>query len=252
MTSQKITAIVLAKNEEDMIGDCLESLGFVDEIIVVDNNSTDATAAIARKKGARIITTASTDFSQLRELGLKKVTTGYVLYLDADERVTPALQDEIQKAVFSDSPISAYRIPRQNFYLGKHPWPVIEHHLRFFRRDGLKGWEGELHETAKIQGDTADFVSPMLHFTHRDFTSMVEKTNTWSEKEAELRLKAHHPKITWWRFPRVMFSAFYHSYITEKGWKVGTAGLLESMFQAFSIFITYAKLWELQQKKHRE
>ena len=122
----------------------------------------------------------------------------------------------------------------------------------FFRRDGIRGWEGELHETAKVKGDIADFVSPMLHFTHRDFSSMVEKTNSWSEKEAELRMIAHHPKITWWRFPRVMLAAFYHSYITEKGWKVGTAGLLESMFQAFSIFITYAKLWELQQRKHRE
>ena len=70
----------------------------------------------------------------------------------------------------------------------------------------------------------------------------------WSTIEAELRFKARHPKMTWWRFPRVMFTAFYDSYIKQKGYKVGAVGIMESMYQAFSIFITYAKLWELQNK----
>jgi hypothetical protein len=78
---------------------------------------------------------------------------------------------------------------------------------------------------------------------------MVEKTNKWSVIEARLRFDAGHPPVVWWRFPRVMLQAFSNSYITQGGWKAGAVGLMESMFQAFSIFITYAKLWELQQDK---
>jgi hypothetical protein len=66
--------------------------------------------------------------------------------------------------------------------------------------------------------------------------------------EANLRIQANHPKMSWWRFFRVMFTAFYGSYIKQEGWRAGTAGLVESIYQAFSMFITYAKLWEKQQK----
>ena len=81
---------------------------------------------------------------------------------------------------------------------------------------------------------------------------MISKTIEWSQIEAELRFNANHPKITWWRFPRVMLSAFFDSYIKQGGWRVGTAGIIESIYQAFSIFITYAKLWEKQLKMKNE
>jgi len=80
---------------------------------------------------------------------------------------------------------------------------------------------------------------------------MLEKTISWSEVEAQLRYDSSHPKMTWWRFPRVMFRAFADSYIRQKGWKAGTAGVVESMYQSFSMFITYARLWEMQQGKKR-
>lgn len=75
---------------------------------------------------------------------------------------------------------------------------------------------------------------------------MVEKTNKWSDTEALLRFNSNHPKMTWWRFPRVMLTAFFNSYIRQGGWKAGAVGLIESVYQSFSMFITYAKLWELQ------
>ena len=75
---------------------------------------------------------------------------------------------------------------------------------------------------------------------------MVEKTNQWSDVEASLRFKSKHPQVTWWRFIRVMWSAFYKSYIGQRGFKAGVIGLIESIYQAFSMFITYAKLWEMQ------
>lgn len=251
MTSSKITAVVIAKNEEQMIGPCLDSLSFVDKILVIDNSSTDATAALAKKKGASVITADLTSFAQLREVALAKITSGYVFYLDADERVTSELQQELREVVLNKNSCAAYKVPRKNFYLGQHEWPTVEHLERFFKRTALKGWKGDLHESPVVEGEIGVLHHPLLHYTHRDFTSMVDKTNKWSETEALLRLHAHHPKITWWRFPRVMASAFINSYITQQGWRVGLPGLLESMFQAFSMFITYAKLWEYQQKEQK-
>ncbi len=81
---------------------------------------------------------------------------------------------------------------------------------------------------------------------------MVNKTNTWSDTEAKLRLEAKHPQITWWRFPRVMTTAFVDSFFRQKGYKAGTAGIIESIYQSFSMFITYAKLWEMQEEKKKK
>lgn len=244
-----LTAVIIAKNEEEMIAPALDSVSFAQEIIVVDNSSTDATAEIAKKKGARVISIDTKDFSKLREAPLKKIKTEYILYIDADERVSKELEDEIIKIIHENAHLSAYRIPRQNYFLGNHLWPQTEYLARLFRRSSLKGWRGDLHETAIFEGQSGQLLSPILHYTHRDFSSMVDKTNKWSVIEARLRFDAGHPPVVWWRFPRVMLQAFSNSYITQSGWKAGAVGLMESMFQAFSIFITYAKLWELQQDK---
>lgn len=247
MTQQKITAVIIARNEEKMIGECLKSLSFVDRIFVVDNGSSDQTAKIAKKHGATVLRASTSDFSKLREIPLRKIKSGYVLYVDADERVSVELKREIKESMGANG-VVAYRIPRKNYYLGNFPWPTIEHPQRLFRREALKGWKGALHETPIVEGEVGDLIHPLYHYTHRDLSSMVEKTNQWSETEAMLRFQANHPPITWWRFPRVMLSAFFDAYIKQNGWRIGIAGLIESMYQSFSVFITYAKLWELQRQ----
>ncbi|GIW61532.1 MAG: LPS biosynthesis protein [Patescibacteria group bacterium] len=246
----KLTGIVIAKNEEEMIGECLDSLAFCDQIIVVDNASSDGTKKIAKQKGAKVISTEINSFSELRNLGLAKARSEYVLYIDADERVSDALYNEILSIVYkNDKKISAYRIPRKNYYFGDHPWPYIEKLERLFRKKSLKGWLGVLHETPQVIGEVGELESPILHYTHRNLEEMVNKTNVWSDVEARLRFEQHHPKMTWWRFPRVMFTAFWDSFVKQKGFQAGTIGLLESVYQAYSMFITYAKLWELQEIK---
>jgi hypothetical protein len=145
------------------------------------------------------------------------------------------------------SKYSAFRLSRKNFYFGDHGWPYIEHLERLFVRENLEGWKGILHESPIIKGEIGDMDGFLIHFTHMDLESMLNKTIDWSDKEALLRYNQNHPKMSWWRFPRVMFTAFFNSYISQRGYKAGTAGIVESMYQAFSMFITYAKLWELQQ-----
>lgn len=247
----KISAIIIAKNEEKMIEECLTSLDFCDEILVVDTGSTDKTVAIAKKKKAIVYTTDTKNFSEMRNLGLKKATNPWILYIDADERVSLELKNEIKRVVKESTENVAYKVKRKNFYLGNHEWPVIEKLERLFKKTALKEWYGELHESPKVNGPIGELDGFLLHYTHRNLTQMVEKTIIWSDIEANLRYKAGHPNMTWWRFPRVMGSAFVDSYIRQRGWQVGTAGLIESMYQSFSMFITYAKLWEKKQSKER-
>ena len=248
----KISGIVITKNAENLIADCLDSLSFCSEIVVVDNASSDRTRDISEKMGAKVIEYSSDDFADMRNMGMKKAMGEWLLYVDADERVTSALREEIIKS--TNNPTNknvGFRIKRKNFYFGsakQNEWPYVERLERLFKKDSLKEWYGQLHESPNVKGEIGELDGYLFHYTHRDLSSMVKKTIEWSKIEAELRYKNGHPKMTWWRFPRVMVTAFLDSYIRQGGWKVGTVGLIESMYQSFSIFVTYARLWEMQEK----
>ncbi|MDO8621144.1 MAG: glycosyltransferase family 2 protein [Candidatus Levybacteria bacterium] len=245
----KVSAIVIVKNGENLIKDCLNSVAFCDEVIVVDSGSNDKTLDIAKNMGAKVYILESDNFSTLRNFGLEKAAGEWVLYVDVDERVSSALQESIKYQMLNiKKEFSAFRIKRKNFYLGSYEWPFIEKIERLFRKDKLKRWEGKLHESPIFDGEVGILDGFLLHYSHRDLTSMLDKTIKWSEVEAQLRLTANHPKMSWWRFPRVMLTAFFDSYIRQGGWKAGTVGIIESIYQSFSIFITYARLWEMQNK----
>lgn len=247
----KISGIIITKNAENLIADCLDSLFFCDEIVIVDSKSEDRTREIAEKMGAKVFMHNFQDFSEARNFGLEKATGEWVIYVDSDERVTKELASSIKYKVLGigNNNFSAFRINRKNFYFGNHEWPYIEHLERLFKKNKLEGWHGELHESPSVKGEIGELDGYLFHYTHRDLSSMVKKTIEWSKIEAELRYKNGHPKMTWWRFPRVMIAAFLDSYVRQGGWKIGAVGLIESMYQSFSIFVTYARLWEMQQKK---
>lgn len=247
-----VSAIIIAKNEDTRIEECLRSVAWANEVIVVDNGSTDKTVEIAKKLNAIIIEQSGANFSILRDSGAKAATGTWLLYLDADEIITKELQKEILNIIHEPRTTNqhltnGYYISRRNFYLGRE-WPVKDKMIRLIKKDALIGWLGKLHEHPNILGTVGDLQEPLIHNTHRTLSEMVEKTNQWSEIEADLRMNAKHPRISWWRFLRVMFTAFYGSFIRQKGWKAGITGWVESIYQAFSMFITYAKLWERQQK----
>ena len=242
-----LTAIVIAKNEQERLHACLASLTWVLEIIVVDNGSTDQTVPIAKEHGAKIISTKENDFSVIRDVGLKESTGEWVLYVDADEEVSPMLQKEILHVIGSGDNIG-YFIKRDTYFLGHH-WPYQDKVERLFLKSALRGWRGKLHETPMYVGSIGILTNPLVHHTHRTLEEMVAKTNEWSQLEARLRLDAHHPPVVWWRFIRVMITGFCQSFFTQGGWRAGTVGWIESIYQAFSMFITYAKLWEMQQRK---
>ena len=239
----KLTAIILTRNEERNILKCLQALSFADEKIVIDNGSTDLTVKLAIKSNAKVLTFKGTDFSFARELGKKKAKNKWLLYIDADEIVTPRLASEIKK--INPDGFSGYKLLRKNYFFGTE-FPITDQSIRLINKTGLISWQGKVHETPVIKGNIGILKNPLLHYTHTDISRMVEKTNLWSEIEAELRLENKHPEMVWWRFIRVMITAFIDSFITQKSYKKGTVGFIESVYQSFSMFITYAKLWEKQ------
>lgn len=248
---QKLSGIIITGNNEQDIEGCIQSLSFCNEIIVVDGGSTDNTVSLAKKLGAIVISGSSNDFSFQRNAGLKKAEGPWILYLDTDERISPQLTESIQYMLLNhpDS-FNAYRLKRKNYYFGTHVWPGFEKIERLFQKDALKEWYGKLHESPRVSGKIGDLEGFLLHYSHKDLSSMLKKTNEWSETEALLRFNHHHPPMTGWRFLRILWTGFYDSYIVQRGFSAGTTGLVESIYQSFSLFITYAKLWELQQKKN--
>ncbi len=246
----KLTGIVITKNEEEMIRDCLISLSFVDELILVDTGNTDRTNQIGEELGAKIVKSTGRDYSKFRNDGLASATGDWILCVDADERVTPLLRTEIADVLDkANEKIGAYDLPRNNIFLGKamsHGGWGGDYVTRLFKRSELKGWHNALHEQPEYSGKLDKLKNSLIHFSHRDLSSMLDKTLFFTGFESQLRLQAKHPPVVAWRFVRVMLSEFYLRFIKLSAWKDGTEGIIDGMFQVFNTFIIYARLWELQ------
>ena len=244
----KIDIIILTKNEEDVLEDAICSVkGWAENIFIIDDFSNDRTHEIAKKNHVQFFTNKFIDFSQQRNFGIKKVKSDWVMYLDADERLTDDFKKELEIKI-NENKYSGFEIKRKTYYFG-HDWGFEDKVTRVFKLDKFKKWQGVVHESASLNGELGLIESPIEHFTHRNLSQMITKTNSWSDSEAKLRFDASHPKMQIWRFVRVMISEFFRSYIKEKGYRNGTYGLIESIYQSYSIFITYAKLWEMQNTK---
>jgi glycosyltransferase involved in cell wall biosynthesis len=240
-----ISAIIITRDEQDKIKSCIQTLDFADEIIVIDNCSKDKTVQNAKQAGAKVYEITGHDFSYLRNIGKEKAKGKWLLYIDADERISKNLSKELLAVMHKNHAKKAYSVVRQNYFFNKK-WPKEERMVRFMQKEALVGWQGSLHESPIIAGNIGHLHGLLTHHTHNDLTHMVQKTNEWSQTEAQLRFNNGHPAIAWWRIIRVMTTVFWQNYFEKSGWRAGTVGLIESMYQSFSIFITYAKLWEMQ------
>jgi glycosyltransferase involved in cell wall biosynthesis len=254
-----ISIVILAGNEETMIVDCLKSCNWADQVVLVAANSTDSTVNLAKKTVPKIKIVETADeynknFSKWRNLGLKASTGTWLFYVDADERVTPSLRQEINTITNSNQALNWYVIPRANFYLGKrvrHGGSYPDYVKRLFQKKHLKSWQGQLHEEPVISGNLGYLKSDLLHYTHRNLSSMLIKTNAWTDMEAEEIYRLGHPPIVPWRIIRMMLTKFWQRLIVQGMWKDGTVGWLSVIFETFDTFIIYAKVWEKQQH-HRQ
>ena len=246
----KIGAIVLTRDSEGVIEDCLRSLAWVNQIVVVDSGSKDKTIKIAEKYGAKFVISKEDGFSEKRNKGAEEVTEEWLLYIDSDERVIPALRDEIMQLINkSINQFSAYAIPRRNIILGKELkhggwWP--DYVKRLFLKSKFKRWKGELHEEPQFEGELGHLESPLVHLKHDNLSDMVDKTNEWSEIEARLMYKAGHPNMNVARFLSAMTREFWLRMVKYRAFLDGAEGIMYAFYQVYSRFISYAKLWEKQ------
>lgn len=244
-----LSIVIIVKNEEGRIKACLESVKWADEIVIVDNGSSDSTLEIAKKYTDKIFQTDMQDFSALRNLAMEKITGEWVLFIDADERVLDSLRKEIEVMVsFSD--FSAYAISRKNIIFGKEArygpfWP--DWVIRLLKKRDFEEWVGKVHEYPKFKGKLGYSKNFLLHLTHRNIDQIVLKSLEWSKIDAKLRLESGHPKMSGWRFLRIFISEIFKQGILRKGFFNGTVGVMDSFLQVFSMFITYVRLWQLQQ-----
>lgn len=248
----RISIVILTKNVERKVEDCLKSVSWAVDIVVVDSGSTDKTLDIARKYGAKIVEVKGGNYAEWRNVGAKKALGDWILYVDADERVAPPLRGEISQLVNkSINQYSAYAIPRRNFIFGKEfkhggQWP--DYQIRLFRKSKLRGWKGELHEQPKHEGELGYLKNPLTHIKEDNLSDMVNKTNQWSEIEAREMYKTGHPKMDILRFFSAGFREFWKRFIREFAFLDGTEGVIYGIYQIYSRLISYAKLWELQIK----
>ena len=246
----KLSIIILGQNVADEIVPAFKTAKFADEIIYVDTftGSTDGTPDLARKYATKIVTSPTYNFSAWRNDGAKAATGEWLLYLDSDERIPKRLAEEI-KATISHPDFDAYTISRYEVFLGKHlnHWPDPRV-LRLMKKSALAGWRGKLHEQPALTGKVGDLREQLVHLSHKNIDEKVTGTMKWSRLEAEMLFKAGHPPIVGWRFFRIMLTEFWDRFVKQRLWRDGTEGWIEVIYQMFSRFLTYERLWEMQRK----
>lgn len=245
-----LTALIIAKNEEKMLQACLETLAFCDKIIVLDTGSSDRTSSIAEDYNCKVVSFAHESFAKLREKAQSLVEMEWLFYVDADERVTPALAKEILLHIEKDD-CQIMTIRRTNICYGTQlnfgNWQN-DSVTRVFKNANLKGWRGEIHESPIYEGREEQLQHELIHLTHRSTQDNLRKSADWTIKEATALEAATVKKISLPLILRKGIMEFYRRAFKHRGYKDGMPGLIEALVQAINRMIVYIQVWELQQK----
>jgi glycosyltransferase involved in cell wall biosynthesis len=242
-----LSAVLIAQNEEAKIRDALVSVAFCDEIIVVDSGSVDCTREIARASGARVIVNSPwPGFVEQRNFAVDAARHDWILALDADERITPPLHEEIGALRRTGFARAGYRIPRVAFYLGRwiratdwYPDPQI----RLFDRR-LGRWEGSLvHESVRVRGPVGRLRADMEHHPYADIAAHMRKIDSYTTLWAR-QAHAAGRRTGAFELATSPLWAFLRNYVLKGGVRFGRAGLTVS---AMNSYYTYAKLAKLEE-----
>jgi glycosyltransferase involved in cell wall biosynthesis len=250
----KLSVTVITKNEATKLGDALESVTWADELIVVDAESSDETVPIARQFTDRVIVRRWPGYVEQKNFAASVASHEWILSLDADERVTPALGTEIQDVLAGNPAHVAYRIPRVTWHLGRWirttDW-YPDYQLRLYdRRAAL--WAGRyVHEYVAVNGSTGQLTSELQHIPYRDVADHLDTIDTYttyaarqmyeSGRRAGFLQQIIHPPL-----------AFLRNYLLRGGIRDGVPGFIISSMNAYYVFLKFAKLWELTEDSKQE
>jgi (heptosyl)LPS beta-1,4-glucosyltransferase len=245
----KISVIVITKDEENNISNCLKSVEWADEIIVVDAESNDKTVELAKNFTDKVFTKRWEGYVPQKKYALGLAGNEWVLSVDADERITPELKTEILN--LSPGDIAGYKIRRKNFLLDKEitscGWGN-DYQLRLFKKEKTDLTERLVHEGFTVDGKISKLENPMLHYTFSSFTDYFNKINYYTSLKAEELVK-QKGKVGGWTIFSHTVSAFILFFINKRGFNDGVRGLIISLLHSVSTMLNYIKLWELQNKK---
>lgn len=247
--TKDISVVIITGNEEDNIRDCLESVSWADEIVVLDSMSRDRTVEIAKEYTDRVYQEEWKGFAAQKMAALRYCTGRWILSIDADERVTWGLQKEID-AVFqrSDDDLpDGFFIPRKSFCLGRWirrgGW-YPDRKLRLARRELCRWVEKGLHERLEVPGRRENLENPLLHYTYRDLSDHLSRIDLYTSMDADYRFADGQRAGLGGLLFRPFFK-FFRMYFLKGGILEGRAGLILAAMGAYYAFLKTAKLWEL-------
>lgn len=243
-----IGAVIITKNEEDNLERCLRSLSFCDEIVVVDAESNDGTLAIAHRYSQKVHTLPWSGFVKQRQTALGFVESEWILSIDADEEVSPELRAEILATVSLADAKAAYSVPRKTIHFGRwirHGGWYPNRLVRLFQK-GKGEWRGnEVHEYWHTESECGELKADLIHYSFENLSDQVARNNTYSSLGAR-GLKAKGVSFSFvWLFAKTT-SKFLETYVLKRGFLDGYPGLIISVSAAYSVFLKWAKLWELE------
>ena len=247
-----ISILIQTHNEEKNIEGCIASAKILsDVVVVVDMESTDKTKELAAQNGAAVTSFPFSHYVEPgRAFGLQKIITDWVFILDADERMTEGLAEEIRTALM-DTEFTYYKVPRKNMFAGvkwlQHGgwWP--DEQMRLIKIAAFQSWPTQIHSTPCIKGEMGHLKNPFEHHFHGNIESMVQKTLVFEDIESDLLFEAQKPVKTL-TFFRKFLMELWRRLFQKMGFLDGTVGIIESIYQAYSKTITYLLLYE---KKNR-
>ena len=246
MTRPRLSVVVIALNEEDRIRDCLASVAWADEIVVIDGGSEDKTVALAREFTDHVIIRAWQGFAAQKNFGVDRATGEWILSLDADEQVEPALRDEILGVLARPDAADGYRIARRNIMWDRwirHGRLYPDRQLRLFRRGRGRFSERAVHESVTVEGRVGRLTAPLLHYSYRDLGDFLRRADRYSTLAAEEWARgdrAFRPS----QMVTAPLGRFLSMYLLHRGFLDGWRGFLLAVLYAYYVFIRSAKIWE--------
>ncbi len=245
----KISAIVITFNEEENIKDCLESVNWADEIIVVDSHSSDKTIEIARSNTDKVFSVEMQNVTEKRKFSVDKAANDWILFVDADERISKELSEEIL-ALTPPEDTAGYFLNRKNFYLGKwikHCGIYPDYHIRLFNRKKAAVNDRIIHEGIEVKGKTLQLRGALLHYPVRDINGMIDKVNYYSTMESQEHFNNGRKISKAGAFTHAA-ATFLVMYFSRKGFMDKLVGFYVSVSYSVTTFMTYLKLLKLQNK----
>jgi glycosyltransferase involved in cell wall biosynthesis len=242
----RLSVVIVTRNEEERIRASLEAVAWADELIVVDAESEDKTAAIARELTDHVIVRPWPGYAAQKNHGLEQARGAWILSLDADEIVSPALRAEIERVVEADGPADGYAVPRRNIFWGRwirHGGLYPDWQVRLFRRGRGRFGERAVHESVQVDGDVRRLTGHLEHRSYRDVSDFLVRADRYSTLAAE-DVIARGRRVRPWDFVLRPLGRFVGMYVLERGFLDGWRGFLLAALYAYYVLIRCAKVWE--------